>query len=124
MIAVNEQGERFVNEANSYHDIVTAIFANGGADGKPFYFITDREFVRRHGLGLIRPWPWNRSLRPWIRRGYITVASTLDKLGPKIGIDPGALAAAVQRHNQSARTGQDPDFHKGPRPTTECSATI
>ncbi|RFT75621.1 FAD-dependent oxidoreductase [Bordetella bronchiseptica] len=113
VIAVNEQGKRFVNEADSYHDIVSAIFANGGADGRPFHFITDRAFVRRHGLGLIRPWPWNRSLRPWIRRGYITVASTLDKLGPKIGIDPGALAAAVQRHNQSARTGQDPDFHKG-----------
>jgi len=113
VVAVNELGKRFVNEANSYHDIVTALFANGGAQGKPFYFITDRDFVRRHGLGQIRPWPWNRSLRPWVRRGYITVADTLEALALKIGIDSATLAATVQRHNDSARVGQDPDFHKG-----------
>ena len=113
VIAVNQKGERFVNEASSYHDIVTALFASGGAQGKPFHFITDQAFVRRHGLGLIRPWPWNRSLRPWIRRGYITTANTLEELGSKIGVDPTVLAATVQRHNQSAREGHDPDFNKG-----------
>src|SRR5690606_3536252 len=71
VIAVNAQGKRFVNESSSYHDIVTALFENSGGGEEAFHFICDAAFVRRHGMGLIRPWPWNRSLKPWVKNGYI-----------------------------------------------------
>ena len=113
VIAVNSEGKRFVNESNSYHDIVTALFATRRNENEAFHFVTDQAFVRRHGLGLVRPWPWNRSLKPWVRKGYIKMADTLPELASQIGVDPDSLVATVKRHNEFARTGVDLDFGKG-----------
>jgi 3-oxosteroid 1-dehydrogenase len=117
IIAVDPEGRRFVNESNSYHDIVTALFerrASLGADrNSTFYFICDATFVRKNGLGAIRPWPWSPRLAPFVDNGYITTAQTLPELARKIGIDPAALTATVARHNDFAKTGVDRDFGKG-----------
>ena len=111
VIAVNPAGRRFVNESNSYHDIVMAMFASGN-DGN-FHFICDRNFVRRNGLGAIRPFPWSASLASFERRGYIATGATLAELAGKIGLDAAALHETVARHNDFARTGIDLDFAKG-----------
>ena len=125
VIAVNEQGKRFVNEADSYHDIVSAIFANGGADGRPFHFITDRAFVRRHGLGThtaLAMEPLAAPLdSPWLhhRRQHARQAGPEDRHRSR---RPGRRRAAPQPkrpHGPGPRLPQ-----RGPRPTTECSATI
>lgn len=117
IIAVDPEGRRFVNESNSYHDIVAALFERRAALGSgadaPFHFICDAAFVRKNGLGAIRPWPWSPSLSPFVRSGYITTARTLQELARKIGIDPASLVATVERHNMFAKTGKDTDFGKG-----------
>jgi 3-oxosteroid 1-dehydrogenase len=113
IIAVNPDGKRFVNESNSYHDIVMAMFEQSVAANPNFYFVCDARFVRRNGLGAIRPWPFSPSLKPFARKGYIAIADTLVELGNKIGIDGDNLAEAVRRHNEFARTGRDLDFGKG-----------
>jgi 3-oxosteroid 1-dehydrogenase len=116
VIAVDPTGKRFVNESNSYHDIVSALFdrrAELGAGASNFHFICDAAFVRKNGLGAIRPWPFSRSLVPFVRRGYISAAATVRELASEIGIDPEALAETVDRHNGFARTGVDSDFGKG-----------
>lgn len=117
IIAVDPEGRRFVNESNSYHDIVAALFERraflGAATDAPFHFICDAAFVRKNGLGAIRPWPWSLSLSPFVRSGYITTARTLPELARKIGIDSASLIATVERHNTSAKTGVDADFGKG-----------
>lgn len=117
VIAVDPEGKRFVNESNSYHDIVSALFERratleAGA-GSTFYFICDAAFVRKNGLGAIRPWPWSSSLSPFVRRGYISTAATVRELARKIGIDPEALAETIDRHNRFAEAGVDSDFGKG-----------
>ncbi|MBZ6078731.1 FAD-dependent oxidoreductase [Microvirga puerhi] len=117
IIAVDPHGRRFVNESNSYHDIISALFRRRAADhldeNAKFYFICDANFVRKNGLGAMRPWPWTPSLRPFVRRGYITIGNSVQDLARKIGIDPTMLAETVERHNDFARTGVDLDFGKG-----------
>ncbi|HSV79423.1 MAG TPA: FAD-dependent oxidoreductase [Ramlibacter sp.] len=114
VIAVDTSGRRFVNESNSYHDIGAAMLSNGAGQGNRFYFVCDRKFVWKRGLGLIRP--FQPSLRPYVRRNYITVADTLEALAGKIGVDPQGLADTVRRHNEYARTGVDLEFGKGSDP--------
>ncbi|WP_426955464.1 FAD-binding protein [Muricoccus radiodurans] len=112
VILVNARGERFVNEGLSYHDVVTAMFGNGG-DGpdRPAWLICDSVFLRRYGLGLIRP----RALswRGFQRDGYLVSAPDLRTLAARIGVSPGGLEATVARHNGFAETGVDADFGKG-----------
>src|SRR5690606_6038021 len=51
LIAVNRLGQRFVNEADSYHDFVMAMFdANKLADNVPAYLICDHRFIKKYGL--------------------------------------------------------------------------
>jgi len=114
VIAVDQSGKRFVNESNSYHDIGEAMFRAGAARGNKFWLVCDRDFVWKRGLGLIRPFQPN--LGSYARRGYITLADTVQDLAQKIGIDPQALEATVARHNEFARTGVDADFGKGSDP--------
>jgi 3-oxosteroid 1-dehydrogenase len=114
IIAVDSSGRRFVNESNSYHDIGAAMFRNGVAEGNRFYFICDRKFVWKRGLGLIRP--FRPSLKPYARRGYITMADSIEDLARRIEVDPAGLADTVRRNNEYARTGKDPEFKRGENP--------
>jgi 3-oxosteroid 1-dehydrogenase len=114
VIAVDKSGRRFVNESNSYHDIGQAMFRNGVAEGNRFFFICDRAFVWKRGLGMIRP--FRPSLRPYENAGYIAVADTLPELARKIGVDPDGLVETVARNNDYARSGIDPEFNRGVDP--------
>lgn len=113
VIAVDKTGRRFVNESASYHDIGAAMF-RAGVQGNRFYFICDRSFVWRRGLGLIRP--YQPSLRKHVKSGYIQMAPTIGELAAKIDLDPRALEETVARHNDFCRTGLDLDFGKGSDP--------
>jgi len=113
VIAVNAQGRRFVNESNSYNDIVRAMFRDSGGQEADFHFVCDSDFVKRHGLGLVRPWPWTRSLNPFEQSGYISTADSLEQLAQRIGVDAATLAGTVKRHNACCETGVDTEFGKG-----------
>ena len=110
IIAVNAAGQRFVNEGVSYHHFVEAML-NAAPPAVPAYLVCSADFVRRYGLGVIAP--GTRRLQPWVKRGYIVSADTLDALAARLGIDATGLTRAVQRFNRHAAQGQDPDFGKG-----------
>ena len=120
LIAVDASGRRFVNKSNSYHDIGEAMFRNGVAQNNRFYFICDRKFVWKRGLGLIRP--YRPSLEPFERQDYITVADTIEGLAHKINVDAAGLADTVRKNNDYAKTGVDPDFGRGRNPFNTMSA--
>jgi succinate dehydrogenase/fumarate reductase flavoprotein subunit len=112
VIAVNGLGHRFVNEAVSYHDFVRAMFdGNSNAPAIPAYLVCDNRALRRYGLGLVRPWPFSKT--DFIKDGYLFTGSTLGELASKLGIDSRALSNTVNRYNQNAMRGEDPDFGKG-----------
>ncbi|MFT3721103.1 FAD-dependent oxidoreductase [Pseudorhodoferax sp.] len=115
MIAVNAAGKRFVNDSNSYHDIVYAMFKDGVHENSRFYLVCDRRFVWRRGFGnMIRP--YQPFLGRYVRNGYVARGRTIRELATRIGIDPDALAATVERHNGFCKTGVDLDFGKGSDP--------
>lgn len=111
-IIVTSDGQRFVNEADSYHDVVLAMFAKlkEKADQR-FYLLCDRRFIREYGLGLVRPKAV--SLRRFINSGYLVTGATLNELAAQIEVDVGGLKDTVSRHNAYAEIGVDLEFHKG-----------
>lgn len=111
-LAVDARAARFVNEADSYHDFMAALFAATPAGEEPVaWLVADHAAQRRWGLGWAKPFPF--PLRPYLRSGYLKRGRTLAELARACGLDPAALAATVARFNDGARRGEDPDFGRG-----------
>jgi 3-oxosteroid 1-dehydrogenase len=112
LIAVRPDGHRFVNEANSYHDFVSALFKAEPSLPKPYaYLVCDQRFIHEYGLGLIHP-VWHK-LSSFIQKGYLFRGDTLEQLAQNINVDAQALMESVRVHNQDALKGQDRAFGKG-----------
>ena len=112
LIAVRDDGKRFVNEGNSYHDFVSALFTASPDSRTPHaWLICDRAFVRDFGLGVIHP-VWQH-LPAFERAGYLVSAATLEALAGKTGIDTQALRWTVMQYNEDAKAGRDRAFGKG-----------
>lgn len=115
LIAVNSAGNRFVNEANSYHDFVSALSNCPEHDvERPAHLICDERFLRRYGLGLVHPGAGN--WKRFLEDGYLIAASDVVTLAQKLGLDGARLGATIERYNHFAGIGQDPDFGKGSTP--------
>jgi succinate dehydrogenase/fumarate reductase flavoprotein subunit len=112
VIAVNVRGQRFVNEALSYHEFVRAMLrdANAGPDAA-FHLICDRHFLWRYGLGRIKP--FTHHLAPYLQSGELRQAASIAALAREIGLDASPLVATVDRYNEGARHGLDPQFGRG-----------
>lgn len=112
IIAVTPDGRRFVNEADSYYDFVSALLAATPAGLEPHcWLIADARARRRWGLGAVKPFPFPTG--PAIRAGYLRTGRTVEDLARACAIDPAALAATVARFNAAAARGEDPDFGRG-----------
>lgn len=112
LIAVNSAGRRFSDEASSYHKFVRAMYrSNRDVQSIPAWLICDRRFVWKYGIGMILP--FTLFLKPFVNRGYLHVADSVEELACKIGVDAGGLVETVRTHNEFARTGVDIDFGKG-----------
>jgi hypothetical protein len=109
LIAVGRDGRRFVNEACSYHDFVLAMYAHDSA--VPAHLICDARFLRKYGLGLVRP--RSPSVRTFIRSGYLIEAPTIQQLADEIDVPRAGFAEAIQRNNDAAVSGVDVDFGRG-----------
>ncbi|MEO8296378.1 MAG: FAD-dependent oxidoreductase [Burkholderiales bacterium] len=107
-IAVDTAGRRFVNEARSYQNFIGTMHRLKLTKA---YLLADRAFLRTYGLGLARPAPFSE--KPYLDAGYLVEGATLADLAGKIGADPATLAQTVQRFNDNAVKGVDPDFGRG-----------
>jgi succinate dehydrogenase/fumarate reductase flavoprotein subunit len=114
LIAVNNDGRRFVNESDSYHDFADAMLrTNAAAQAVPAWLICDRTFIRDYGLGLVHPGAGRREIARYIADGYLHRANTLMELSAQIGVDGKGLLRTVKEHNGYAVTGVDEAFGKG-----------
>ncbi|WP_372728997.1 FAD-binding protein [Nocardioides sp.] len=95
-IVVNQLGERFVAE-DSYHSR-TSQFVMEQPDSAA-YLIVDSAHVEYPQMPLV----------PLID-GY----ESLDELESALGFPAGSVRASLERYNEFAARGEDPDFHKGP----------
>lgn len=104
-------GRRFFNESDSYQNFGKVAIERG--IGKA-YIISDARAVRKYGLGMVKPAPFR--VRPWVKKGYIVEAASIDALARKIGIDAKTLEDTVSTFNGYALLGTDPDFGRGADP--------
>ncbi|PKB13498.1 succinate dehydrogenase/fumarate reductase flavoprotein subunit [Novosphingobium kunmingense] len=114
VIAVLQNGRRFVNEANGYHDFIDALFsATAEGDAPRAWLVCDDRFLRRWGLGIVKPDPVPAS--HWRRTGYLKSARSVEALARLCGIER-ALLDTVDAYNRGAREGLDPEFGRGGTP--------
>jgi succinate dehydrogenase/fumarate reductase flavoprotein subunit len=115
LIMTDRSGRRFANEADSYHDVMQALLAATPKGAAPeAWMICDRRFLRRYGLGRVRPFPFR--IGPWLANGYLQRGADIAALARACGIDEAGLAATVAAFNQHSALGQDPAFGRGDSP--------
>jgi len=111
-IALDSQGQRFVNEADSYHDFMAALFDRTPKGQTPqCWLICDHAAQRRFGLGWAKPFPL--PLKPYLTNGYLKAGRTLRDLAAACNLPADTVEASVARFNRFAVDGQDPDFGRG-----------
>ncbi|MFV0492220.1 MAG: FAD-binding protein [Pseudorhodobacter sp.] len=108
LIAVGRDGQRFVNEADSYHDFCMGMIRAGLNEA---WLIVDADFMAHYGLGMVLP--GGRGLKRLMRQGYLHHGGTIADLAREIGIDADNLEASVAANNRNAATGTDTEFGRG-----------
>lgn len=113
LIAVNQQGVRFVNESASYHEFVLGMQrqAEGGTSNTPAWLVCDARFIEKWGLGLALP--GGRPREHLIDSGYLKCAPSLEGLASQMNVDATRFKQTVDRYNRQAEEGRDADFGKG-----------
>jgi len=113
-VMINQSGERYLNEAASYH-IVGQQMARRQVehgDASPTWFIFDHRFRHKYPVGPLLPlvpdWAQNGMVKSILRKGR-----TIPELAKAIGVDADRLNATIHRFNENASRGEDPDFHRG-----------
>jgi 3-oxosteroid 1-dehydrogenase len=110
-IIVNKAGERFMNEATSYHDaggkLKTVDHSKGGPAHCPAWLIFDHKYRMKYGIASVGPHdPDPDWLRPY---------ASLADLSQGASIDP-ALLHTIRSFNRHAEEGRDPAFRRGENP--------
>ena len=95
-VIVNKEGKRFVAE-DSYHSRTSAFVLE--QPEQTAYLIVDEAHTEMPAMPLIK-----------FLDGYETIA----ELEQALGIPAGNVAATLDRYNEFAASGEDPDFHKQP----------
>ncbi|NQV94777.1 MAG: FAD-dependent oxidoreductase [Sphingomonadales bacterium] len=113
-IMVNQKGERYLNEAASYH-VTGQKMAQREAehgDASPTWFVFDADYRRKYPAGPLLP-----VIPDWFQEGAVQTimkkAKSIGALAEQISIDPAALEATISRFNTHAANGEDPDFQRG-----------
>jgi succinate dehydrogenase/fumarate reductase flavoprotein subunit len=115
LIAVTASGQRFTNEADSYHDFMQALLkATPAGQAVQAWLVCDHAFIRRYGLGAVKPAPM--PLGPMLKNAYLQRARNLSELAQACGMAADGLQQTVTRYNQMAQQGVDTDFAKGQTP--------
>lgn len=112
VIAIDRTGQRFTNEAVSYHEFVRAMYrAEKRAPAIPAWLLCDRRAILKYGLGLVRP--RGLGLRRLIDRGYLVEAASIADLAGRLGVPAATLEGTIKLYNGFAASGVDADFGKG-----------
>lgn len=116
-IYVDSTGRRFCNESNSYVEVGKAMYANKAV---PCWMVFDEGYVRRYVTGTN---PLQRRLHlpaELIESGAVKRAGTILDLARAIDLPADELARTIQRFNDFAAKGLDPDFGRGQSAYNDC----
>ena len=113
-IMVNQKGERYLNEAASYH-VTGQLMAQRQlehGDASPSWMVFDYRYRHQFPMGplypLIPDWAQNGAVKQILKK-----ARTIEELAAQMGVDPTALSRTIAEFNEHAAKGEDPAFHRG-----------
>jgi 3-oxosteroid 1-dehydrogenase len=111
-LIVNQAGQRFVDEAAPYGDVVKAMYTqNPDSPDIPCWLIVDQNYRDRYMFDETLPTlPLPSS---WYSAGAVYSSATIAGLANAIGVPAGNLEATITRFNGFAATGVDSDFSRG-----------
>ena len=112
IIAVDGNGQRFTDEAASYHDFVLAMQrVSAVTDHARFFLVCDAVALKKYGLGAVMPESlrWRR----FVKCGYLRTAPDVGTLSQRLSVPVHTLTQTVARFNECAREGRDPEFGRG-----------
>jgi len=111
-IIVDQDGHRFADES-FYPELLTALQEFDGKARRlkhfPCFMVFDQDHRERYALGGV---PAGEPLP----EGYAVTAQTIGGLAEGLGVNAGNLQQTVQRFNEFASKGEDPDFGRGHYP--------
>ena len=115
-IIVNQHGKRFMHGGYTYNDF-SAPFGffdqrNPGYTNKPPAWNIFGAAILARGISGAKPGISMTLTGPEGQEApdFIKLAGSISELAGKIGIDPDTLEATVERYNQYAEKGEDPDW--------------
>jgi 3-oxosteroid 1-dehydrogenase len=115
-IYVDGAGRRFCNESNSYVEVGKAMYANKAV---PCWMVFDEGYVSRYVSGA-NPLKKRRIPTELIERGAVIRGDTISDLARQIDVPADELEHTIQRFNEFAAKGLDPDFGRGQSAYNDC----
>lgn len=111
-LIVDAGGERFVNEAAPYGDVVHVMYDRDPTDPCiPAWLIVDQHYRNRYLFKDVVPtFPLPND---WYSSGAVRRSATLTSLATAIGVPATTLTETVNRFNKLALSGTDTDFARG-----------
>lgn len=115
---VNRSGQRVANESMNYQSYVQACFEakKNGIEVDELWLVFDARFRANYIVG---PMMTSKLLadkmlpKEFLCDEFLTIASSIDELAKKVGIDKDALADTVKKMGEYAKTGDDLEFQRG-----------
>jgi 3-oxosteroid 1-dehydrogenase len=113
-IIVDQTGERYMNEAASYHIAGQQMLRRQSAatPAIPSWLLFDGTWRRKYPLGPMIP-DLPDFLQPAALRAVLVRGENWDELAAKAGLPAASLKASVARFNELAASGEDADFRRG-----------
>jgi len=116
-IMVDGSGQRYMNEAGAYTDVVYQMLAHQEKTGKaiPSWFIGDGVYRKEYPLGPVMPsviMPDSKMPKEWENNVYYK-ADSIEQLATNMGLDPATLKATIEQYNADAEQGKDSQFGRG-----------
>lgn len=110
MVIVDGRGQRYVNEAAPYHEVVDAMYRNPNATTNSWLILDRRSRGRYIFCGLF---PGQAFPLSWRDSGFLKEGHTPGDLATEMGIPPETLERTLARFNTDARAAHDSDLGRG-----------
>ena len=113
-IIVDQSGLRYMNEAGSYMEFCQNMLKRDKTvPAVPSWWIVDQKHMDQYMF--CGTMPGSKKPQAWYDAGFLKQADTIEGLAAEIGIDPAVLRGTIDRFNEGARQGVDPEFKRGNR---------